>query len=247
MCTLIAAVGQFGKYPLVIAANRDEALDRPSSPPRSWEENGVRFLAPRDELAGGTWLGLNEHGLFVGITNRFGATKHPDRRSRGALVTDALQARSVEALHAQLASLSFDTYNAFHLFYADATGAAGVTWSDGDRLAQERYGPGLYVITERSFGAADTARADHVRALWPEPLESGDPDLERIEALLRRHDDGDPLAATCIHVPVFNYGTRSSLVLLLAPSLADSRWAWAEGSPCQHRHEAGANDLIGTG
>lgn len=40
--------------PLVIAANRDERLDRPASGPTRWA--GEKFFAPRDEQAGGTWL-----------------------------------------------------------------------------------------------------------------------------------------------------------------------------------------------
>ena len=55
MCTLIASVGQVPGLPIVVAANRDEALDRPSSPPSLWHLQPP-FIAPRDERAGGTWL-----------------------------------------------------------------------------------------------------------------------------------------------------------------------------------------------
>jgi uncharacterized protein with NRDE domain len=63
--------------PLVVAANRDEALDRPSGPPRRYPLGERSVLAPEDKVGGGTWLGVNDQGLFVGITNRFGLPKDP--------------------------------------------------------------------------------------------------------------------------------------------------------------------------
>ena len=232
MCTLIASVGQVPGLPIVVAANRDEALDRPSSPPSLWHLQPP-FIAPRDERAGGTWLGLNRSGLFVGITNRFGVPKHDDRESRGTLVTKALAHKDVLSLHAAFAAVAPKLFNAFHLFYADTTGAAAVTWTDGEKLEQLVLKPGLHVITERSFDAADQGRADYVRAHWPAG-EGDAPDPEALQKLLQHHHDSDPLAAPCVHAPQFNYGTRSSMVLFLRPTLAKSQLWWAEGSPCQN-------------
>src|SRR5262249_31432212 len=112
MCTLIAAVKMFKDYPLVVAANLDERLDRPSS---SWElwAGAHPVLARRDLEGGGTWLGLNANRVFVGITNRFGTPRDDRRRSRGLLVTQALEADSARALHGQMAGLKFEEFNPF--------------------------------------------------------------------------------------------------------------------------------------
>ena len=75
---------------LVAAANRDEALDRPSAPPAEVEPGVV---AGRDLLAGGSWLGVNGHGLFVAITNRKSPAAAPDAYSRGLLVRETLRCR----------------------------------------------------------------------------------------------------------------------------------------------------------
>src|SRR6266542_1841340 len=72
VCTLIAAFQQHALFPVIVAANRDELYARASSGPRAWERG---FFAPRDEAAGGTWLGVTSSGAFVGVTNRFGAPK----------------------------------------------------------------------------------------------------------------------------------------------------------------------------
>ena len=91
MCTLIVLHRCVPGSPLVIAANRDEYLDRPATPPALREDLGAgRVAAPVDERAGGTWLGLNAAGLFAAITNRPTRRPDPTRRSRGLLVLDAL-------------------------------------------------------------------------------------------------------------------------------------------------------------
>ena len=162
------------------------------------------------------------------MTNRFGVTKDGARDSRGTLVTEALGAPSAAALHATLASLSPARFNAFHLFYADAAGAF-VTWSNGTELFQQALAPGLHVITERSLGGDDRARTELVRARFP-----SEPSPEHLGALMAQHRPDDPLGSTCVHAPAFNYGTRSSLLLLHAPTIEASRWFWAEGAPCTH-------------
>ena len=231
MCTLIAAVRIYRDHPLVIAANRDESLTRPATGPRVWTDRSPRFIAPRDEQAGGTWLGLNEHGVFVGVTNRFGAAKLENRRSRGQLVVEALAARSAEALHQQLQSIGRDEFNAFHLFYADAH-RAFVTWSDGERIQRTELPPGLHVITERSLGGDDHARTERARANWPW-LHGGAPSAEEMAMVLAIHDPADPLSSLCVHAPAFNYGTRSSFLLKLAPALTGAQLWSSDEAPCQ--------------
>ena len=123
MCTLVL-LQRPGEL-LAISGNRNEMLSRPSSGPRV--ENGI--LAPRDELAHGSWLGINRHGLFVCVTNRRVAMVDPARRSRGILVMEALQAQSARGLHQALRELRPDRHNGFHLVYADLQDAF-VTWGD---------------------------------------------------------------------------------------------------------------------
>lgn len=165
MCTLLAVIPRPGGV-LQVAANRDEFLARPASPPQRWPGLPA-VLAPRDEQAHGTWLGVNAHRLFVGVTNRHGVERDSRRASRGQLVAEALRAPSVEALHARLAGLGPRVYNPFHLLYADASGHAGLTVCDGTRVVQEVLGPGLHALTERSFGAGDEGvRVARARAFF---------------------------------------------------------------------------------
>lgn len=239
MCTLVARFAPNGARPLILAANRDERLSRPAGPPRIWHpEGGEAFLAPEDEEAHGSWLGLNANGLFVGVTNRFGEARRPERASRGKLVTESLEAPSASELHRRLAALSPETYNAFHLFYADRKDAF-VTWSNGNAIRQETLGPGLHVITERSLGGDDRARTEAVRARWGtafgtdplDPLEESTL-VEKLGDLMRGHAP-EPLTGPCVHVPELGYGTRSSTLVLLGRGPEEVRFFWAGGRPCE--------------
>src|SRR5258708_9836343 len=72
--------------PLIVAANRDERLDRPAVPMTVLRDHGPRILGGRDELAGGTWLAVNEHGVVAGLTNQPSANgRDPSKRSPGEL------------------------------------------------------------------------------------------------------------------------------------------------------------------
>lgn len=232
MCTLAAFVGVWPGSPLVVAANRDERLDRPASGPRRWA--GEPFMAPRDEQSGGTWLGLNRWGLFVGITNRAGSTPDPSRASRGQLVVEALRLESARAVHAAFDdTLDAKRFNAFHLLYADTSGDAFVTWFDGESTHREQLSAGLTVVTERSLGGDDHGRIERVRRhLEPLVRRDATPPLEELAPALREHVEGDPIGSACVHVPALRYGTRSSLLLHVAPDPRRSVWLWTEGPPC---------------
>ena len=99
MCTLIVLHGCLPEIPLAVGANRDEFYGRPAEGPALRNLEFSAIVAPLDIRAGGTWLGLNEHGLFAAVTNRpmQEQASDPQRRSRGLLVLDALRERSAIA------------------------------------------------------------------------------------------------------------------------------------------------------
>ncbi|OJY25247.1 MAG: hypothetical protein BGO98_03730 [Myxococcales bacterium 68-20] len=238
MCTLVIAARTVPGFPLVVVANRDEQRARASSPPLRWKEG---FVAPRDDVAGGTWLGLNDAGVFVAITNRYLGMRDAARTSRGALVVDALRLSSAREIHDAMSRLDPTRHNGFHLVYADDRDVLA-TVSDGRELAQLTLGDGIAIVTERSFDAGD-GEHDHERvrkimAGWSR-LTTGEPfDRARATLLLAEHDDADRLGATCIHLDELRYGTRSSMVLTVADGANGAsrpertRMLWAEGPPC---------------
>ncbi len=105
MCTLVAIHRRVPGAPLVVAANRDEYLDRPSEPPALRSTPSGPVVAPRDLRAGGTWMGLNGFGVFAAVTNRRSESIDPSRRSRGLVVMDLLAATSAPQAAALLERL----------------------------------------------------------------------------------------------------------------------------------------------
>ena len=96
MCLIAVALDVHPSYSFVLAANRDEYLDRPAEPARWWpkqlnpeSDTADRILAGRDLRGGGTWLGLTEKGRFAALTNRRKAS--PSLHASSAQETSAVQ------------------------------------------------------------------------------------------------------------------------------------------------------------
>jgi uncharacterized protein with NRDE domain len=229
VCTLAVALGTDRRWPVVVAANRDERLSRPSEGWALRDAPGApRYAAPRDLLGGGTWIGLSARGVFAAVTNyHASAAWYPDpgRRSRGELVGLALAAPSAAAARQALASPSADAFNPFHLVVADATSA--FLWRyDGEAAGFDALGPGLHVVTESAHDGRDP-RGELVRSRWPL-----DPSPARLRALLSIHGPVPTFGgSTCIHMDPA-YGTRSSTVLRLAGDLAAAELFTTDGPPC---------------
>jgi uncharacterized protein with NRDE domain len=68
MCLLLIAWKTHPRYRLILAGNRDEFHDRPSTPLNWWQDD-ARILGGRDLKAGGTWLGVARSGRFGVVTN----------------------------------------------------------------------------------------------------------------------------------------------------------------------------------
>ncbi len=236
MCTLVVAVHVDRRWPLVVAANRDERLGRASE---GWGlragPGGVRFAAPRDLLAGGTWIGLSDRGVFAAVTNYHAPVAwypDPERQSRGDLVPLALGAPDAAAARGALAALDAARFNPFHLVVADAREA--FLWRyDGDEARLEPLAPGLHVITERSANGA-CPRGDLVRGQWP--LEPSPPALRAVLTVHTPIAGTNSGLATCIHMDP-TYGTRSSAILRLAPELRHSELYTSDSRPCLAPHE----------
>ena len=226
MCTLIAAWRVFSD-PVVVAANRDEALDRPASRPHAWGE-GSGIFAPRDERAGGTWIGTNDSGLFVAITNRRVGIEGAGERSRGLLVTDALSRKSAaEAIDHVIGETDRRSYDGFNLLVADSERAALVEWTGERRVSDLE--PGVAVVVNDGQPGVDRKRRGVRGRVQPRDGETAEEWLARVRSVLADHELG-----TCLHGE--GYGTRSSsLVRIDGEGNAD--WRFAAGPPCETEYE----------
>jgi uncharacterized protein with NRDE domain len=241
MCTLALYFRVFPDYPLVVAANRDEALARPSAAPMQlWSSPWI--YGGQDLLAGGTWLGVNEHGVTVGVLNRQSlAPADPHYRSRGHLCLDALKYDSANtALHAILEQEDH-SYNPFNLVLADGSSAYVVNNQNGPNgpFTVAPLMPGFHIVTNRdpndhacsriarftfrfaelarSFTRQQTPLSDLFASLHHQMATHAEPTKEARDGL-------------CLHLD--GYGTCSST--LLAYSRPERRYTYhfASGPPC---------------
>ncbi|MCU0230910.1 MAG: NRDE family protein [Acidobacteria bacterium] len=116
MCTLSWIVEADG-YALLF--NRDERRSRQlAEPPRIDTAGGVRFVAPRDGDAGGTWIFVNEAGVAACLLNLFRDHPFPPGEppvSRGRLVLDLAGAPSAAAAGQALEGTDLTRYQPFTL------------------------------------------------------------------------------------------------------------------------------------
>src|SRR5579859_2856423 len=135
MCTLVLLRRPGENWPLILGANRDEMVGRPwQAPGRHWPDR-PNVVAGLDELAGGSWFGVNDEGVVAAILNRVG-TLGPaaGKRSRGELVLDALDFADAADAAWSLADLDSRAYRPFNLMIADNRDAFWLAHRGTDRI-----------------------------------------------------------------------------------------------------------------
>ncbi|MGC8121590.1 NRDE family protein [Marinobacter sp. VGCF2001] len=114
MCLITFAIGQNPRFPLVVAANRDEFFHRPTATMDWWQtDSGQHILAGRDLASGGTWLAVAPDGRVTAVTNVREGSPETGRYSRGELPIRAL-AEPEGKLQAGLAA-DTERYSGFNL------------------------------------------------------------------------------------------------------------------------------------
>jgi uncharacterized protein with NRDE domain len=223
MCTLIALHRCIADAPLVVAANRDEFHERPTEGP-ALREASISVVAPLDLRAGGTWLGINEWGLFAAVTNRRCEALDASRRSRGWLVMEALAEATAERAALRFEKLPEFAYNPFNLFMADEESAHLITYADRPLRIDLAAGPHVIgnVHPDESSPKLERLRAEVGSIL------SGEDPLGALAGVCRTHRVGAPFESTCVHAG--EYGTRSSTLLRIG---AEPALRYAEGPPCE--------------
>lgn len=239
MCTLVIARRPDNAWPLLLAANRDEMVDRPWQPPaRHWPDR-ADIVAGRDELADGSWLGINDSGVVAAILNRTGSLgPADDKRSRGELVLEALDHADARDAVVALAALDGRAYRSFNLIVADNCDAYWLRSTGEAELTAKAIPPGVHMITSREL---DDAASPRIRNFLERFRSAAEPDVAAgdwaaWQALLanRMHavEDG-PAEAMCV-VTDRGYGTTSSsLIALPAIDKPEERpvWLFAPGRP----------------
>jgi uncharacterized protein with NRDE domain len=248
MCTVLVLRRVHPTLPLVLAANRDEFYARPTRGPEVLLPS-PRTIGGRDEVRSGTWMGVTDGGLFVGLTNqRTSGPADATRRSRGEVVLRALETGSVDGVERLLSTLEPAEFNPFNLLYGDAE-RLRVAYARPQGLTRADVPEGVHVLPNdlldhpgipkvsralgltRDLAGLEWARlserlkaalADHALPALEE-VEEPQQDSRFTRELVRQ------LQALCIHTPA--YGTRSSALVALQPGRV-AHYLATEGAPC---------------
>jgi uncharacterized protein with NRDE domain len=235
MCLLVVAFQLFPDEPLIVGANRDEVLDRPATAITVLDPGPPRIIGGRDQLSGGTWLAVNEHGVFAGLTNQpMGEAKDLSRRSRGELpVALARHARADSAVEDFLQRYRPQDYNGSWILVGDRSSLYFIDFTGLAEPSAVGLPPGLHVLENRPLGVP-SAKVDLVLASLGTPRD-GDGVTEAFHRVLTDHrlPEGDerPHAANCVHLD--GYGTRSSCLVRVPNEVSAVPQVWvAAGPPC---------------
>ena len=249
MCIAFLAIDQFADYPLVIAANRDEAYARPTRPLGFWPED-PNILAGRDLLAGGTWLGLARSGRLALLTNYREPAAAPGLVSRGVLVTDFLAGgASIADFGARLLA-ERDRFAGYNLIF----GHVGELYYHGNRgpARIQRLQPGIHGLSNHLLNTP-WPKVERGKAAVADLVRRSDvliPDLFGIlgdtSTVVERElpDTGIDRETERILSAIFirgnGYGTRGSTLVLADRRTAQVVERTHEGDPLPravHRHE----------
>ncbi len=220
-------------WPLLLAANRDERLDRPWQPPAAHWPDQPQTLGGLDTLAGGTWLALGPR-VVAAILNRPGSLgPAAGKASRGLLPLRAAAAGSAAEAAATLAAQDAGAWRPFNLVVADTQAAFFLRGTGMGQPEVVELGTGLTMVTAHDPNDPASPR---IRRHLPRFAAAAPPDPERgewktWEALLADSGHGEAGIAEALCIPpVQGFGTVSASLMAMGASGARS-WRFCPAPP----------------
>ena len=224
MCLILFAYKAHPSYNLILAANRDEFYERPSSPADFWEDT-PQVLAGQDLQEGGTWMGIDRAGRFAAITNyRDPASWKNNAPSRGGLVSSYLCGNQSADDYLENISRQGNLYNGYNLIVGDRH----ELFAYSNRGERQKLNPGIYGLSNHLINTP-WPKVTRGKKLLAETLDKKGAELEaalfalladrKIPADHKLPNTGIGLEWERVLSSIFiaspGYGTRSSTILLI--------------------------------
>ena len=234
MCFTLIQYRTLDEAPVLVAFNREEFFKRQSMAP-AVQPGDPQVLCATDREAGGTWLGVNENGLFVAVTNRLKPLRPQGARSRGLLCLDLLRCRSAgEAVELAVVELETGRYAGANYICADAQ--SGTVVQSGQRLEVVELEPGRHLLTNCDLDDCCDERQAHAWDFLGDTIAASVADFlsaARDLCSLRADGSGRP----GIVRRGLGVGTVSSTLVALARQPEQSIYHYANGAPDEHPYE----------
>jgi len=215
----------------MLAANRDERVDRPWDPPGRWWPDRPDIVGGRDRNAGGTWMAVNGASVVCCVLNRPGSLgPAPDKESRGILPLHALEKKTAGEAAEAVAALDAGKFRPFNLILADASTAI-FQCADGSGPVETAPLPsGVHMVTARDPDDPESPRVARYLPRFRTALPP-DPAIGDWESWTKILADRSGLPGSEINVPVrAGFGTVSSSLLAI-PRQGNPIWLFAAGPP----------------
>jgi len=156
MCTVLLRLRPGAAWPLLVAAVRDEFLERAWDPPAAHWPDHPSIVGGRDRTAGGTWLAVDPTGpAMAAVLNGVRLPVVEGRPSRGAL--------PLAALEGTLPS-SFQGYDGFHLVRGTPSTVEVWSW-DGIAVEHAVLAAGDHIIVNQGVDAVSDPLVPHFAPL----------------------------------------------------------------------------------
>jgi len=234
VCTVVVLIRPGHVWPVVLAANRDEQVDRAWDPPAAWWPDRPGVIGGRDRTAGGTWMGVNRHGVMAAVLNRQGSLgPAPGKRSRGELPLIALAEPGAAGAAGAIAALDAGGWRSFNLVLADSSGAVFVRGLGQGRPQAWPLAPGLHMVTAHDPDDPASPRvARHLprfaAAVPPDPVHGWRGWISLLS------DQSGAAAEQLSVVPRGGFGTVCASLVAL-PSRGPPVWLFCAGAPDEQR------------
>lgn len=226
MCTVILLRRPGADWPLLLAANRDERLDRPWDPPAEFWPGVV---GGRDRLAGGSWMAMNRQGVIATVLNRVGSLgPDPGKRSRGELPVLALAGETAATAAARIGALDAGLWRPFNMVLADAASAWFIAGLGAGHPEVTALPEGVSMVTAHPPNDRRSPRTARHLPRFEAAAPPTPPDWGAWPALLA---DSDGATAEALNVPPLGgFGTLCSSLVALGIN-GERHWLFAPGPP----------------
>ena len=234
MCLLAVLYRLVPESPILVAANREEYYDRPSQPP-SIQSGKPRVLCGMDQRAGGTWLGVNQHGMFVGVCNRRSSGETFGARSRGLLAREVLRSGSArKGIDKAMEELMTHRYEGLNLVVCDAESGWVIHCDQEPEVVPLE--DGLNIIGSQNLNDPHDERVKLAhRLLTLQLLDSPVKFLAVASKVFARSPS--PIGRATMVTRGKDYGTVSSTLIALSPKPRDAIFQFANGAPDEAKYE----------
>lgn len=228
MCT-VTWLREAGGYQLFF--NRDERRTRKRAvPPTVHLNDGVQKIYPVDADAGGSWLGVNQQGVTLGMLNYYqaqAAMPAPGKVSRGVLLVSLLAAASVTEAMGRAEQDKLTDYAPFMLVGLEPGRALErLTWDGQQPVRDTVETPAMITTSAFEGGVVIEARQEYFREVEKEHGPLSVADLVAFHA--SEHPEAGPYAV-CMSRP--DACTVSFSHISVTPERI--AFAYADGPPCE--------------